>query len=621
MFYNFSIFKTVTLFLIVSLFSSHLYSQSNIADITNPEILELTEKANHCSDNRLGNCDEIYEQAIKLGEKLNEPYVDYLYYLLALNKIINGDSEGSMKIYHEQFPKSKNEMVKVAFLNLKGGYLRANGKLEEAIETFIEINNILEKSNDKEKLILNYYNIAAIFDTLYNFEKEREYLLKAYNLIKETGKTELEMTVVSSISQSYLSEEIFEKSKEWAEKAILIPPKNSQDKKALSTAYWNLGSIYSYNKNTLDKALDYANQSISILDFINSDDITLANAIYGKALVLYERGEFQEAKTTIDQSIQMLKNLNAGSHLITILRYGGLIYEKTGDYKGATELLKRHAEMIEEYRLKENIKTIGELSIKYETEKKERQIAEQELEIQKKNVQMRNWLIAVIVIIGGFLAYFYIMRRNQKNKLKIMEKEKENEILSARVLGEEVERSRISKELHDGIASNLVAVKLQIENNAEISQKILNLVQETHKEVRQIAHNLMPIDFENQNLVDVVKSFCEECTTENRPVNFQTNTEKVKLDKDRSMVLYRVIQEFIQNAIKHSQAEEIDVLLMEKEGLITLNIEDNGVGFDTKLKETSKGLSGVIDRLEKIKGKVNIDSSDRGTSVFISIKS
>src|SRR5690554_5098584 len=115
MFYNFSIFKTVTLFLIVSLFSSHLYSQSNIADITNPEILELTEKANHCSDNRLGNCDEIYEQAIKLGEKLNEPYVDYLYYLLALNKIINGDSEGSMKIYHEQFPKSKNEMVKVAF--------------------------------------------------------------------------------------------------------------------------------------------------------------------------------------------------------------------------------------------------------------------------------------------------------------------------------------------------------------------------------------------------------------------------------------------------------------------------------------------------------------------------
>src|SRR5690554_3690807 len=620
MFYNFSIFKTVTLFLIVSLFSSHLYSQSNIADITNPEILELTEKANHCSDNRLGNCDEIYEQAIKLGEKLNEPYVDYLYYLLALNKIINGDSEGSMKIYHEQFPKSKNEMVKVAFLNLKGGNLRANGKLEEAIETYIEINNILEKSNEKEKLILNYYNIAAIFDALYNFEKEREYLLKAYNLIKETGKTELEITVVSSISQSYLSEEIFEKSKEWAEKAILIPPKNSQDKKALSTAYWNLGSIYSYNKNTLDKALDYANQSISILDFIKSDDITLANAIYGKALVLYERGEFQEAKTTIDQSIQMLKNLNAGSHLITILRYGGLIYEKTGDYKGATELLKRHAEMIEEYRLKENIKTIGELSIKYETEKKERQIAEQELEIQKKNVQMRNWLIAGIILLGGFLVYFYVMRRNQKNTIKIMEKEKENEILSARVLGEEVERSRISKELHDGIASNLVAVKLQIENNAEISQKILSLVQETHKEVRQIAHNLMPINFDYQNLVDVIKSFCEECTTKNRSVNFQTNVEKINLDKDRSMVLYRIVQEFIQNAVKHSQAKQIDVFLMENKGIVSLNIEDNGMGFDSKLKETSKGLSGIIDRLEKIKGRINIDSSDKGTSVFISIK-
>src|SRR5690606_36792608 len=254
--------------------------------------------------------------------------------------------------------------------------------------------------------------------------------------------------------------------------------------------------------------------------------------------------------------------------------------------------------LLEELRFAENINVVNELTTKYETEKKERQIAEQELEIQKKNVQMRNWLIAGIVLIGGFLTFLYIMRRNQKNKLKIMEKEKENEVLSARVLGEEVERSRISKELHDGIASNLVAVKLQIENTAEISQKILSLVQETHKEVRQIAHNLMPIDFENQNLVDVVKSFCEECTTENKPINFQTNTEKINLDKNRSMVLYRVVQEFIQNAIKHSQAQQIDVLLMENEGLITRNIEDNGVGFDTKLKETSNGLSGVIERLE-----------------------
>ena len=619
--YKFYNMKTFIFLFAFSVFGISAYPQSNIADITNPEILELTEKANDCSDNRLENCNEIYEQAIKLGEKTNEPYVDYLYYLLALHKQINGDNEAAMKIYEEQFPKSKNELVKVAFMNLKANYLSSSGKSDLAIEVYIEIAEILEKLGEKDKLIINYNNIANQFGEIYNFEKHLEYLLKAYAILQEVDDKRMEIFLLSSIAESYKLLKDFDKSKEWAEKAINVAPNpNSlQDKKGLSKGYAILADYYARN-NDFEKALYYSEQSVSTLEFLKTD-ISLGNALFEKSLILYRKQDFKGAKIAMDSAVKMFRELNHNSRLTQSLLFAGLIYEKNGDFKGATALLLEHIRLKDNALLEQNVTVVNELTTKYETEKKERQIAEQELEIQKKSVQMRNWLIAGIVVFGGFLTFLYIMRRNQKNKLKIIEKEKQNEILSARVLGEEVERSRISKELHDGIASNLVAVKLQIENNTEISQKILSLVQETHKEVRQIAHNLMPIDFEKQNLVDVIKSFCEECTTDNRPVNFQTNTEKIILDKDRSMVLYRVVQEFIQNAIKHSQAQQIDVLLMENEGLVTLNIEDNGVGFDTKLKETSKGLSGVIDRLEKIKGKVNIDSSDKGTSVFISIKS
>ena len=611
--------KIIILFVFIAFtFSTH--SQSKIAEITNPEIKDLIDQAEECyNKNPEQDCSKYYESAIKLGEKLNKPYVDYLYYSLARRKMMSGDAKGAMKIYDEQIDKCKDSMVKISFKNIKAAYLKQTGQTDEAIELYINIAKLLEERDEKDKLIINYYNTSSLLKDHYSFEKELKYLLKANKLVEETGERQLAVVILSSIADSYYWQENFEEAKKWADKSIAIPAESIEDHIGHSVGYRVLANL-AYKESDWNKALDSINKSIDATkDFYA--DISLGNAYGFKADLLLIKKDFPEAKKAVDKSIEIFRGLNSNPGLASVLKTAGYIYQELGLYKDATEILVEQTKLLEELRFAENINVVNELATKYETEKKERQIAEQELEIQKKNVQMRNWLIAGIVLIGGFLTFLYIMRRNQKNKLKIMEKEKENEVLSARVLGEEVERSRISKELHDGIASNLVAVKLQIENNAEISQKILRLVQETHKEVRQIAHNLMPIDFENQNLVDVVKSFCEECTTENKPINFQTNTEKINLDKNRSMVLYRVVQEFIQNAIKHSQAQQIDVLLMENDGIVTINIEDDGTGFDTQLKETSKGLSGAVERIEKIKGRINIDSSGRGTSVFISIKS
>jgi len=513
----------------------------------------------------------------------------------------------------------KSQTLKAAFMNLLAAKYQMQGLYGEATSLMVEALKIFEENgNDKYASILNF-NIGVYHVSLKDYASGEKYFAQSYERFKKLKDSTHMSASLIALSECYFKLDEDEKSRETAELSYEIAEKTNYLPAQISY-FWITGSLYK-KENNYKKALQQFNAGEILA--ITTDIYTnyyLVHFIVDKMKIYNSQKKYQLA---LDESKKLDNILSDPSITIILHDYHKVMSES---YFGVRETSKAYEHLEQAYTLKEktldkeNKEIVNRLTLEYETEKKERQIAEQELKIQKKNVQMRNWLIVGIIIIGGFLTYFFQMRRNQRNKLRIIEKEKENEVLSARVLGEEIERSRISKELHDGIASNLVAIKLQIENTTEVSRKILSLVQETHKEVRQIAHNLMPIDFENQNIVEVIKSFCDECNTDYRPVNFQTNIEKVRFSKDRSMVLYRVVQEFIQNAIKHSQAKQIDVLFMENEGLITLNVEDNGIGFDTKLKEASKGLSGVIERLRKIKGRITIDSSDRGTSIFISIK-
>src|SRR5690606_28970543 len=147
-------------------------------------------------------------------------------------------------------------------------------------------------------------------------------------------------------------------------------------------------------------------------------------------------------------------------------------------------------------------------------------------------------------------------------KYKLLMQMQERNLFFAVNDGEEKERKRMAYELHDGIASNLVAIKLQLENNTNnlSLSNTLDLIGNTHQEVRKIAHNLMPIDFKSQNLVEAIESFCQECNSAKLPVHFQTNSNQIHLNKEKSIVLYRTIQELIQNSLKHANAKQIDVL-------------------------------------------------------------
>jgi signal transduction histidine kinase len=200
---------------------------------------------------------------------------------------------------------------------------------------------------------------------------------------------------------------------------------------------------------------------------------------------------------------------------------------------------------------------------------------------------------------------------------------------------EEKERTRIARELHDGIGQQLSAAKLNISglqaslntnNNEEkvMIQNAIDLIDESVKEVRVVSHSMMPNALIKSGLVSAVREFINKISSSG---SLRINLEIVgltdRLEQTVETVLFRVLQELVNNIIKHAQATEVSIQLIRHETELTILIEDNGVGFNVDKvldKEGGIGLKNIQSRVAFLNGQVFFDSHvDKGTTVTIEI--
>ena len=201
--------------------------------------------------------------------------------------------------------------------------------------------------------------------------------------------------------------------------------------------------------------------------------------------------------------------------------------------------------------------------------------------------------------------------------------ENERKTLDALIRGEEVERTRIANELHDGLASSITAIRFQLENtkmiNEQDQQSILEMLKRTHEETRRISHNLSPVLLEKAGLEASLRQFAQENTTHQCSVHF-TMTGTPEVPENRALIIYRTIQELVQNALKHAAANRINVNLVHVSNRIRIMVEDNGLGFDPASIREGGGLRNMEERLQGIGGDLEIDSSiGSGTVIHIEL--
>ena len=221
------------------------------------------------------------------------------------------------------------------------------------------------------------------------------------------------------------------------------------------------------------------------------------------------------------------------------------------------------------------------------------------------------------------LFVYFQTRKTQQQKIINLENEKENIALKSLIAGEEKERSRIAKELHDGIGSLLAASKMHASKlllkNPETDPTLLNLLDSASKETRRISHNLLPESLMNKGLDVALQDFISSINeSQLLNANYQSINLSGSLPQPLQLSIYRIVQELINNIIKHSEATEALVQLNQNKSKLIITVEDNGKGFSFDKSKSGIGLQNIKSRLSLLKGKMEVDSNESmGTSVYI----
>lgn len=275
--------------------------------------------------------------------------------------------------------------------------------------------------------------------------------------------------------------------------------------------------------------------------------------------------------------------------------------------------------------------TIGVLKNNIEIEKQAKAIA-----IQKAKIAKQQIVIYGIVILFILTTLFLIVLHKRKELLLITQQQtnlltEKTNAASAILNAEENERKRIAIDLHDGIGQMMSAIKMNLSSfiskqynlnqpDIVLLEKTLTLIDESCKEVRSISHNMTPNALINSNLTSAIKSFLDKIDHKKIHINFYSEGLENKLNNNTEIILYRAIQEIVNNVIKHAKASKLDIALIKDNDGLSCNIEDNGNGFNIKNSFNGIGLKNIKNRITYLAGTVEWDSSpNKGTLVAIHI--
>ena len=269
---------------------------------------------------------------------------------------------------------------------------------------------------------------------------------------------------------------------------------------------------------------------------------------------------------------------------------------------------------------------------------RENDLAAQRLRAAARRQQQLLLAALTAVIVVAVLVYLLLSRQRLRREVEFAQERQQLERQRAQAVleAEEAERRRIGYDLHDGVGQLLTVAKLnlaalseelnlQTEGQQQQLDNALSVVDESFREVRSISHNLLPNALIKRGLARAVRDFLDKLAPNGR---LKINLEVVGLDRGGRLeptvenVLFRVIQELVQNILKHARATEITLQIVRHEHELTVLVEDNGVGFDPAAlgEEAGIGLKNIESRMAYLGGRVEFDAAPgRGTTVTLEV--
>ena len=547
----------------------------------------------------------------------------------------------------------KNETIHQdsSFKNIREEYLKSTyyigvaaekmGLLDEAIKSYIEG---IEASNSSD-FIQNYLKLqlANIYLSKGNLEKAKEILEKL-----PQQKTNIEFYLNNCIVKS----------------RFLLLRKDYNQANVMINAALSEASIDEYLKLKLELELNLADIYLRQADYKNL--ILLSNSIKSRALNegfydVYIESSINEGYANAKLEQYDLAEMALSSAYVNTVQWNRLelqqrviyalvqLYSAKKDYENAYALMTQYQNVSKTIAENQNQRLIKDIELKYETLKKEKEIDKlqedqllklAEIDRQKtiKYAFLIGFIIILIPIVLLLIVYYQKLQTqsllNQQQEainqqeVKTLLQSQELELAKNAISVQAKERDRIARELHDSIGGNLAGIKLKI-NSIESDQpefrQILNQLDTTYEQVREISHSLIPKEFESTALTDLIRNYIHNISKDvainlrfETYANDSINSIKVELQ----VTLFNIIKELVTNALKHASATEITIQLTSHSDANTIELiyEDDGVGFDKNQVKKGIGLNNIETRVANSNGTLSINTAvNRGTVISISI--
>jgi len=519
---------------------------------------------------------------------------------------------------------SKNSSKTAAWNTLIGKIFKDDNQLNKALIYYKKAYAINTKINDSLALMNDHLQIGRLFH--YKFNKHYD------SLYSETS-----LNLKDSILFYY--------------KKNTIQFKHLKNNSSyLAHTYNKLAIIYSDYKK-LDSAQFFINKSIKIkheIYPINSPE--LISSLINQGLIYIYQTNFKDAEKTYLQVLQKTQDtLNSEMLDSKLISTGNLyyIYEQTKQYKKAFEYSVKYNDLSDLIQEKQKAIEITRIEAIHNEEKAR---AEESIKTDKERKgKERNFTIllctgaiSLITILFGAVLYrnsklkaknlslnLVEQELNQQKTLRVLQEKNQSKLLNATLDGRETERKEIAQTLHDSVSAllssanmHLQVVKKKATNSMEELDKSQRIIDETSEKVRDLSHKLISAVLLKFGLEHAVYDMCEKYSNQNLEFELESEDKIPRFEQGFEIKIHNIIEECINNIMKHSKASEASVFLLLKNNTLHVTITDNGIGFDTsKISPTSGiGLSQIKARIENMEGIFDIESKIKhGTSIIIKI--
>lgn len=496
-----------------------------------------------------------------------------------------------------------------AFYNLKAD----KDGLKKYMEEMLSIAN---KNKSGEAYFITYPIIAAYYRTVCNDQKISDaefyqyldsvhYYDKKIVDLYESGEEEFKKAQASTMAKYYMN---------YAESTVIR------------------------NQSDWQKAIQAIDKSTDIL--LKADTMSLIRNLHVKSRIYFNQKKYDEAIHRSLESLEILKIYTGETYSGFYDVYSVLVDSYTGqkDYVNALKYEKLKSDVIKDMNEIEKYEKIKELETKYET-------AERELEIGRLNEEQQQILYNRMLMVGAFiilsivllLAWLYnrsLRLKKEKEAIILNTKIKEKEAKTQRILKEselkqmrnyldglETERTRLAKELHDVVANKLYILEQHLKKMSLIPESVQQQIEELYSQTRDISHDLISPSFQYVTLPEILFNHVEELRGRTNIQLYLNITDDYKfhnLPTTISHEIYRIAQECIGNAMKHSNAHNVWISLSFRSEIIRMIIKDDGIGFNSQKKTNGIGMQIIKERSRSLNGSLEI-ILNKGCEIILTI--